>query len=208
VEEHSDLVAAIGAEGRRHLTFEELESCLLNEESLDPRGRRHLASCETCRAELTDLRQFDALPVRSVPEVETPAPRPWWLPSWRFAGAMAGVLLAAVVVWRLSPAEQDVLQLTVQVPAARPTAILPPTTLRPDGGPVLPNDIQLAIEKAQLAAERTRQEQTIELQIERRLLDALLTRLRAAGRLGPGAEAPESEPDTVMRIAVTFVPAG
>lgn len=213
--DRSGLVAAVKAEARRHLTFDELESCLTSEEALDPLGSQHLHACDACRRELADLRAFERLPARTTQQAtaehtrgtEAASRASWWTLWPRLAGVAAGLVLAAVSVSRFIPSSSPAMQVSVQLDAGSLGATAPPSTLRPGDGVELPNEVQLALARARLAAEATRQPQTLDVRVERRLYGALLTQLDAMGVVAPGAsELPPGHETETLRVQLNIVP--
>lgn len=206
----SDLLAAVRIRGRAHLTFEQLESGLKNEGALEPLARQHLASCTTCRRELDDLREFETLKPRVSAAVSTEraGPRRWRIPLWSFAGA-AAMLMLAVVVSRFVLSTGGPIQLTVKL-VEQPAVSRPPSTLGPKGEAELSNEVLLAIARARGTAERTRQPQTIDVQIERRQYRELLRHLQDEGVMDSAmaGQLPEGDPSSIVRVRLTLVPPG
>jgi hypothetical protein len=215
-----DLLDAVRAEGRSHLTFEQLERGVEDEGALDPLARQHLAACDTCHRELEDLRQFDTLqPVMRTATDASPgantaaqtraAGRAWWrMPMWSFAGAAALVVLAAVI-WRFVPSTAVPVQLTVQL-TNQPAVAPPRSTVGSNAETDVSNEVLLAIARARGAAERTGQPQAIYVQIERRQYEGLLRQLRTEGALDSVAAGrlPEGNPSGIVRVRLTLMPPG
>jgi predicted anti-sigma-YlaC factor YlaD len=117
------LLAAIDAERRRHLTFDEMEATV-EDRPLDPLARAHLESCESCRVEVEDLRTFAA---SMADDAEAPAAAATVPPSPSLVAAITAWMHANARVVGLGGAIA-VVTLLVTLPQTR-------SLLFPGGGP-------------------------------------------------------------------------
>jgi anti-sigma factor RsiW len=173
----SGLLAAVDAERRRHLTFEEIEAIVDGgQDRLDGLARTHLDTCESCRLEVEDLRGFAAA-VRheALAPAAAAAPTP------------AASLMAAAMAWMRAHAQMlslggavALIALLVSLPTTR-------STLFPGGGAGGSSAASLQAARDSLSAVQ------IELQLPDDRVERLRQILAGTGAPGPGRAPTEAD---------------